>query len=171
MQLMLTKYYAKSQVKQRNSLIDLEDFLQCKRQVKLTKSQSNYNNLTKTSEKSIKSLEKYKKQHQPSFSLKSAPLKLNKHRSRHSYVPQAKIQTIKAKIQTFKPKKAAKREVSPKLSESYDTLLKQFDCTEELKSSLKKLVKLEKLSLKSKFSSKSAFFSKHFPMPSFYESK
>ena len=167
MQVMLKKYYAQVHSNQRNSLINLDEYIPLKIKNKRTKSQGNYNNLTKTSEKSLKSLTKYKKRSKPKIpnNMKhKSPIKIKRAiKSESSYIHKniiIKQRTSNATIKRIN-KSAVRFDTSIRsLSDSYDILLQQFKCGDELKSSLKKLVQIEKLSLKKKFSSNHFLLSK-----------
>ena len=176
---MLKKYYARSHISQRNSIMQLDDYLKPKHQTKRTKSQGNYNNLTKTSEKSLKSLIKYKKKTTPLEVTKTKTksiikTRINKTGPRSSYVNPKNI-IMKPKNSNFKQKKISKiKSISnsnQSLSESYDSLLQQFNCDSNLRLSFKKLVKLEKLSLKKTFCLKKSYISNNLLVNSYFNPK
>jgi hypothetical protein len=167
MNAMLRKYYAKLQNNRHSLVLSYEN--QRKRK-KRTKSQSTFNNLTKTSEKSVK----VKKTVQKSvrYSSKSAS-SMKKHKPQSSYIP--KNFKVKPKTSPVKVKKQIKHksisEIELSLSESYDSLLNHFDCGAELRKSLKQLVTLEKNALKRKFKSKSSISSNSLFVNSYHNSK
>jgi hypothetical protein len=177
MQVMLKKYYAKLHTNQRHSLMSMDDFLTYTQRKKRTKSQANHNNLTKSSEKSLKTRIKLVKK-VPTSDLTRAKSKSNpkfriSHKSKPSLMPKSFIQ--KGKTSNLKPRKTCKvktvTESTINLSDSYDSLLQQFNCDEDLKSSLKQLVRLEKLSLKKKFSGKNSLLNNNLLVNSYHNQK
>ena len=173
---MLKKYYAKTQNSKRHSLINLDEFIDSRKSTKESKAQGYYNNSTKTTEKS---LVKYKSVTTPAFSLKLKPkssqrLRTAKHKSRPSEVhPSAIIKPRNTSIKIIKKyqESHSKFEHSTNISASYDSLLQQFNCSEDLKSSFMKLITLEKLSLKNKFCLRNNLIKNKFLMSNHYSHK
>jgi hypothetical protein len=156
MQLMLTKYYSKKKTEQRHSQASFSSINPQPLKAKRSSSHGNYSALTKASEKSLKSISHHKAKPRKSTQLKSKKKPLinsqPKHRSRCSLIPKS---FLKPKPSHHKAKHSLNLnsiiEPNTTLSDSYDSLLKQFSFDEKLRSSLKQLVHLEKLSIMQKF--------------------
>lgn len=165
---MLRKYYANLHNNQRFSLV-LADDSQKKRK-KRTKSMNTFNNITKTSEKSIQGKKSLKGVAGIGSGFKSKAIK---HKSQNSYVP--KVFKLKTKPSPVKTRKTLKHksvsDIDLTLSESYDSLINHFDCDVELRKSLKQLVTLEKNALKRKFNSKSSISSNSIFFNSYHNSR
>jgi hypothetical protein len=163
---MLKKLYAKYHISQRHSLINFEDQQGLQNKKNRAKSHVCYSNQTKTSERSaIRSKKLFKRidtvPNEPKhyFKVNKSQPKL-----RQSNMPlKNTLQKTKASISKHRKNNGFKTKPSTNtsLSGSYESLLKQFECDQLFKKSLKKLVKLEKISLKKKFSCKNKFFSNY----------
>ena len=164
---MLRRYYANLRNNQRHGLILAEE--NQKKKKKRTNSINTYNNLTKTSEQSIR----VKKSGKRVGSIGSVCKDRPKKKSQSTHAP--KVLKFKTKPSPLKARKPSKHksvsEIDLTLSDSYDSLINQFDCDKELRKSLKQLVKIEKNALKKKFNSKSSIFSNSIFVKSYHNSR
>ena len=150
---MLRNYYAKLNSNPRHSLaLQTEPK---KKKTKRTKSQSTFNNLTKTSEKSLKVKKGVKRnENQRANSRSVVNRTIHKHKS--SIAPKSIVNKTKGPGKIKKIRKIKRScNVENNLSDSFDSLLNGIQCDQELRKSLRQLVRLEKSALKKRFSSKS----------------
>lgn len=166
---MLRNYYAKLNSNQRHSLVIPPETKKTK--TKRTKSQSTFNNLTKTSEKSLKVKKKPKKtKSQRNASRSVVNRTIHKHKSSH--IPKTLVNKSKGPVKIKKIRKIKRScNVENTLSDSYDSLLNGIQCDQELRKSLRQLVYLEKNALKKKFSSKGSISSNSIFVNSYHNSR
>ena len=166
---MLRNYYAKLNSNPRHSLVVPAE--PQKKKTKRTKSQSTFNNLTKTSEKSLKVKKVIKKtKNQRANSRSVVNRTIHKHKS--SIITKPIVNKTKGPGKIKKPRRIKRScYVENNLSDSYDSLLNGIQCDQELRKSLRLLVRLEKSALKKKFSSKSSLSSNSIFVNSYHNTR